>query len=442
MKKVDGINIGIQDVRKRKTRSILTGIAIAVGCMLLVAMQGMGDTINKTATSFIESFGDMSQVMVLPQKYDKNNNFALQFQEQSNNGMQLLPYTQNVQLNPKEKSNEKKITNDTLKSLSKIEGVKNVVAYEASRASEVKINGVNKNGESVVVLGYDSNYKYIDQVKVIAGKDLTGNQNGVLVKKEYLEQMGVKDFNSVIGKKITLILSMPSIDGITMPSKKIEKTIEGVYENKNSYYPGSIMGLESMTNEMQAYYSGKNVKDITPNYSMVTLNTTAKKYINPIMKNINNNLGYTTFNLGEVVGLASIFTSFVGGVLDIGAIIVIIVASVGLINTMTMTIQEKKKWIGIMRSIGAKKGNIVTIFLAQAIFIGILGGIVGCILAVIGIWLVNIYLSSSGKDFHIILTWANLWLGFIVTVVVSTIAGIIPAIKAAKLNVIEIINEE
>ena len=175
---------------------------------------------------------------------------------------------------------------------------------------------------------------------------------------------------------------------------------------------------------------------------MVTLNTTAKKYINPIMKDINNNLGYTTFNLGEVVGLASIFTSFVGGVLDIGAIIVIIVASVGLINTMTMTIQEKKKWIGIMRSIGAKKGNIVTIFLAQAIFIGILGGIVGCILAVIGIWLVNIYLSSSGKDFHIILTWANLWLGFIVTVVVSTIAGIIPAIKAAKLNVIEIINEE
>lgn len=442
MKNLDGINIGIQDLGKRKTRSILTGIAIAVGCMLLVAMQGMGDTINKTASSFIESFGDMSQVMVFPQKYDENNNFALQFQEQSNSGMQLLPYTQNVQLNSNEKSNEKNITNDTLMSLSKIEGVKNVVAYEASRAAEVKINGIDKKGESATVLGYDSNYKYTDQAKIIAGNDLTGTQNGVLVKKEYLEQMGVKDFNSVIGKKITLVLSMPSVNGITLPSKEIEKTIEGVYENKNSYYPGSIMGLESITNEMQAYYSGKDVKDINPNYSMVTLNTIAKKYINPIMDYVNNNLGYTTFNLGEVVGLASVFTSFVSGVLYIGAIIVIIVASVGLVNTMTMTIQEKKKWIGIMRSIGAKKGNIVIIFLAQAIFIGILGAILGCVLAAIVIWFTNIYLSSSGKDFHIILTWTNIWIGFIVTVVVATISGIIPARKAAKLNVIDIINEE
>lgn len=443
MKVSDGISIGIKDLYKRKVRSILTGIAIAVGCMLLVAMQGIGDTINKTATGFISSFGDMSQVMVMPEKYDANNNFAMQFQQQSNSGMQLLPYTQNTQLNPKEQDNNKDITANALENMSKITGVKNLSVYEANRASKIEIQGINQKGDSAMVLGYNPNYLYTGQGDIIAGSDLDKNDsNGILVRKSYLENLGIKDFNSVVGKKITLVLSMPSINGMVMPEKKINLTIRGVYENKNSYYPGSIMTFENITNEMQAYYTGKNISDVKPNYSMVTINTTANKYIDSIMKNINTNLGYSTFNLGEVVGLVGIFTGFVRGILDIGAIIVIIVASVGLINTMTMTIGEKKKWIGIMRSIGAKRGNIKIIFLAQAIFIGVIGAIVGCLLAIIAIFFVNIYLTNTGKDITIMLTSANIISGFIVTVVVSAIAGILPARKAAKLNVIEIINEE
>ncbi|MGL5415277.1 MAG: ABC transporter permease [Clostridium sp.] len=443
MKITDGISIGIQDVFKRKARSILTGISIAVGCMLLVSMQGIGDTINRTASSFIESFGDMNQVMVMPQKYDVNNNFAMQFQEQSNSGMQLLPYTQNTQLNPEEKSNGKDITDSTLVSLSKIQGVKNLSVYEASRASSIKINDEKEKGDSAIVLGYNPNYLYTGQGDIVAGQDLnSSDKNGILIRKSYLENMGITNLNSVIGKKVTLTLSLPIAYGTNSIEKEITLTIRGVYENKNAYYPGSIMTFENTTNEMQAFYTGKNVNDIKPNYSMVTINVTSKKYINPIMENINNNLGYSTFNLGEVVGLVGIFTGFVRGVLDIGAIIVIIVASVGLVNTMTMTIGEKRKWIGIMRSIGAKKKNIKTIFLSQAIFIGIIGAIVGCILAGIIIFFVNIYLTKTGKEINVILSLSNYLSGFIVTVIVSAIAGYFPARKAAKMNVIQTINEE
>ncbi|MGL4847347.1 MAG: ABC transporter permease [Clostridium sp.] len=443
MKKTDGINIGIQDVFKRKARSILTGISIAVGCMLLVSMQGIGDTINKTASSFIESFGDMNQVMVMPEKYDVNNNFAMQFQEQSNSGMQLLPYTQNTQLNPEEKSNDKDITDSTLESLSKIQGVKNLSVYEASRTSSIKIKGEKEKGDSAIVLGYNPNYLYTGQGDIVAGQDLNkSDKNGILIRKSYLENMGITNLNSVIGKKVTLTLSLPTVYGTNSIEKEITLTIRGVYENKNAYYPGSIMTFENVTNEMQAFYTGKDVNEVKPNYSMVTINVSSKKYINEIMENINKNLGYSTFNLGEVVGLVGIFTGFVRGVLDIGAIIVIIVASVGLVNTMTMTIGEKRKWIGIMRSIGAKKKNIKTIFLSQAIFIGIIGAVVGCILAGIIIFFVNIYLTKTGKEINVILSLSNYLSGFVVTVIVSAIAGYFPSRKAAKMNVIQTINEE
>ena len=57
MKILDGIIISLRDIKRRKLRSILTIIAISVGSMLLVAMQGMGTSISSNATKFISSFG-------------------------------------------------------------------------------------------------------------------------------------------------------------------------------------------------------------------------------------------------------------------------------------------------------------------------------------------------------------------------------------------------
>ena len=71
MKLIDGIAISVRDINRRKLRSILTIIAISVGSMLLVSMQGLGDTISKTAITFVSSFGNLDQVMVIPEKYKR-----------------------------------------------------------------------------------------------------------------------------------------------------------------------------------------------------------------------------------------------------------------------------------------------------------------------------------------------------------------------------------
>lgn len=443
MKFSDGISMSARDIRRRKLRSILTIIAIAVGTMLLVAMQGIGTSITNTTNSFIESFGNMNEVMVLPQKYNANANFATQFQGQSQSSNQILPYTPNVPLNPKEENNTKPITNDTLENLSKIADVQKLSAYEASKVSSVNIESVNKTGGSSVILGYDKNFDYKQEGKVVAGTTLTGASNEFLVKESYIKDMGITDYNSVVGKKITLTVKMPYVPG--MPEVKpltITGTIKGVYTEKNAYSPGNIITLSNITNEINAYYQGKSKSDVKANYSMVTLDVNSQSEIPAIVKSVNKNLGYSTFYLGEIIGFASIFTGFVGSILDIAAIIVIAVAAIGLANTMTMTIQEKRKWIGIMRSLGATKGNISLIFLVQSLILGIIGGIVGCIVAAIGIEGINMWLSATGKDFTISLTSNNLGLGFIVAIIVSLLAGYMPSRRAAKMDVVETINEE
>lgn len=441
MKIVDGIAMAGTDIARRKLRSTLTIIAIAVGCMLLVSMQGLGDTISETAESFISSFGSLDQVMVLPQKYNPNQS-GMAMSEQMNSTPQFLPYTPNKQLNPKQEDMSKAITNETLAQVDKIKNVGRIEAYSSSKASEASIEGVSKQGESPVILGYSGKYDYSQKGKIVAGKELTGGKDQMLVNEAFLKDMGVTNYESVIGKKITLTVEMSGISGMQMKQPlKITGIVQGVYKEPNSYYPGNVITLDNITNEINAYYTGVNVADYKTNYSMINIEVANQKVIPQISSDINA-LGYETFNLGQVVGMAGVFTGFVKSILDIAAIIVIAVASVGLINTMTMTVQEKRKWIGIMRALGAAKSNIRLIFLTQSILLGVIGGIVGCILAIIGIFFANEYLMSIGKDFTIDLTIANIILGFVVSVVVAILAGIAPASRAAKMDVVETVNEE
>lgn len=442
MKIIDGIAMAARDIGRRKLRSILTIIAIAVGCMLLISMQGIGDTISKTATSFVASFGNLNEVVVLPQKYNPNKS-SMDINQQMSAGTTFLPYTPSKQYNPKQEDNSKAITPQVLEEISKIKNIKDISAYNAAKASDIKIEGVKEDGSSPLILGFSDKYKYTQEEKIIAGSDLTGKSDQMLINEDFLKDMGVTDYNSVIGKKITITSQMPSVNG--MPSVKpleITGIIQGVYQEANSYYPGNVITLNSVTDQINAYYSGENISNYKQTYSMTIIDIPNQRVIPQINDIVNKTLGYTTFNLGEIVGMASVFTGFIKVVLDIAAIIVIVVASVGLVNTMTMTVQEKRKWIGIMRAIGAAKKNIRLIFLTQSILLGIIGGIVGCILAGIGIVCVNAYLVSIGKDFSITLTATNIALGFVVSIIVAILAGIAPASRAAKMDVVKTVNEE
>ncbi|MDO4535666.1 MAG: ABC transporter permease [Clostridium perfringens] len=434
MKISDGIFISLRDIKRRKLRSILTIIAISVGSMLLVAMQGMGTSISSNATKFITSFGSLENVIVMPQKYESNYNFATSVNLDSSSTM--LPYVANKQESSKTVDLTKIIDDNTVKSVSQIKNVNSVSAYNTATANSVSLNGIDKTASEVTVQGYSKNYDY--STKILYGNQLSGNPNEFLVDEAFLKNLGITDYSSAVGKTITItvhsqILSTPLT---------ITGTIKGIFK-QGTFDLGDVITYNTVTNKMIDYsYGLTTASNSQSTYSMISLYANSQSDVNAITSTINNNLGYETFNLGQIVGLASIFVGFVNGLLDLAAIIVVIVAGIGLVNTMNMTVQEKKKWIGIMGSLGASKSNIRFIFLSQSVILGTLGAILGSILGYIGLLLINQYLIMSGKDFTIVITPWIIISSIIITIVVSIIAGLIPASKAAKLNVIEIINEE
>lgn len=435
MKISDGIFISLRDIKRRKLRSILTIIAISVGSMLLVAMQGMGASISSNATKFITSFGSLENVIVMPQKYEANYNFATSLDLNSSDTM--LPYIANKQESSKALNLTKVIDDNTIKSVSEIKNVKSVSAYNTATANNVSINDISKSASDVTVQGYNKNYDY--SAKILYGDQLNGNADEFLVDETFLKNLGITDYSSAVGKTITITVNSP-IPGLQPLT--ITGTIKGVFK-QGTFDLGDIITYTTVTNKMINYsYGLETAKDSNSTYSLISLYADNQADVNGITNTINNNLGYETFNLGQIVGLASIFIGFVNGLLILAAIIVVIVAGIGLVNTMNMTVQEKKKWIGIMGSLGASKSNIRFIFLSQSVILGTLGAILGSIVGVIGLIAVNEYLVMTGKDFTISIPPIIVLSSIVITIVVSIIAGIIPASKAAKLDVIEVINEE
>lgn len=118
------------------------------------------------------------------------------------------------------------------------------------------------------------------------------------------------------------------------------------------------------------------------------------------------------------------------------AVIVLIVSGIGIMNVLMVSVKERVREIGILKSIGAAKHVILAEFLLEAVFISILGGLLGVGLSV----LVPNVLGYFGIDYSA--SFNGILLGFGFSVVTGIFFGYYPAYKAAKLKPIDALNSE
>jgi putative ABC transport system permease protein len=110
----------------------------------------------------------------------------------------------------------------------------------------------------------------------------------------------------------------------------------------------------------------------------------------------------------------------------------LLVGGFGIANIMFVSVKERTNIIGIQKALGAKNYFVLLQFLFEAIFLSLIGGIVGLLI----ILLLTIIVSSV-TDFHLILTQGNIFLGIGVSAIIGLISGILPAYSASKLDPVE-----
>jgi putative ABC transport system permease protein len=117
--------------------------------------------------------------------------------------------------------------------------------------------------------------------------------------------------------------------------------------------------------------------------------------------------------------------------------VALLVAGIGIMNIMLVSVTERTREIGIRKSLGAKRSNILMQFLLEAVVLCNVGGLIGIAL---GFVLGNVFTFFTAFEARIPLGWAVF--GVVFCSVIGVVFGMIPALKAARLNPIEALRYE
>jgi putative ABC transport system permease protein len=141
------------------------------------------------------------------------------------------------------------------------------------------------------------------------------------------------------------------------------------------------------------------------------------------------------FSINETDIISKGFEQMFGVIAMVGWIIggfSLLVGGFGIANIMFVSVKERTAIIGIQKALGAKNYFILLQFLFEAVFLSLIGGIVGLVIVVLLVLII-----SNTTSFHLIITTQNVFLGIGVSAAIGLIAGIIPAFSASRLDPVE-----
>ncbi len=128
---------------------------------------------------------------------------------------------------------------------------------------------------------------------------------------------------------------------------------------------------------------------------------------------------------------------------DVMALIAIVVGSLGVINTLAMSVMERTQEIGMLRAIGMTRSQIVRMVLAEAIMMGVIGGALGLATGVILARILFIGMTTmSGYELTFALPPEGIAISVVMALIVSQLAAIPPAVRAARVRILEAVHYE
>jgi putative ABC transport system permease protein len=302
-------------------------------------------------------------------------------------------------------------------------------------AASITYNGLTGNAN---VQGMNASYFLYTGTKAAAGllfseKTAAEDANSVIITTAMLKLFGVQNAEDAIGKTLTLRAFVPQ-EGSTLTT---EIPVEKEYHIKGVSTDDGTLAAIMTLDEFKSHFK-------IPLYERAQVRVVDTKALAPIQALILGK-GFSVTALSKTVEQANKIFQGIQAVLAVFGGIALTVSAIGMFNTMTVTLLERTAEIGVMRTIGASSGDIVILFVAEAVIVGLLGGVVGILigggLGLIFNGILTVAASKFGGDSVALFRYPLPFLTFIIVFsgVVGFITGLFPARRAAKINPLDAI---
>jgi putative ABC transport system permease protein len=309
--------------------------------------------------------------------------------------------------------------------ISKISDISYTVPVDSGGSVSYSING--KTYYYSVTGSTDDYFKVNPSIEVAAGRALLRSDAGVAVIGANIAQPTDSTSQIInVGDRIKVTATVNDV------TKTLTLRVVGILKKTGGSFGSSDSAIIIPLTTFDQFFE-KNGK-----YNSIQVLASSTDKIDAVSQKIKNSIsGISVTTAATAQALVSSVLGIIQAVLGGIASISLIVAGVGIVNTMTISVLERTKEIGVMKALGAKASDILILFLSEAILTGIIGGVVGGALGfVVGIVAGNII----GLTVSISLVLGFEVVGF--SVVTCVVSGIYPAWHAAKLNPVEALRSE
>jgi putative ABC transport system permease protein len=435
----DYIEHSFSNLRKKKLRTALTTSGVMIGIGALVSMLSFGKGVQKNITDNFKELDLLNYIAVYPPSEES-----------------LLP-----QSSEKADANQQVpvLNDDFIAELARMEGV--VLAFPEIRFPAL-VRFRDKQRFCFIQV-FSAPVAKSGLLKIREGDYYSaGDANSMIISDSLLRRMQVRDPQTAIGETVEVstlkfdsdLLNPANIasvmQGDKLPFSQESHTFNIVAVAQRMGFGGPIpmrsdvyIGPEA--SKKMKKVSITRIRDFFQSpqqaggYSAVSIKVSSVRYIDSVKAHMEDK-GLRTFALVDQLGKIKTAFIFMDMFLFAIGMIAITVASLGIINTMVISILERYKEIGIMKAVGAGDGDVKKIFFFESGLIGFLGGVCGLALG----WAVsmlinqvaNFYLSKQGApfiDFFSFPWW--LCLGAVMfSILISLLAGIYPASRAARID--------
>ncbi len=460
MKGRDLTELAFRNLREAILRNSLTTLGVAVGVASLVAMLSLGVGLQTLASQRLNKSGLFDAVFVTSKRTMRGMN-----------GEGPRPATTKTT----KPEDAKPLDESARKQLEKLPNVTEV--YPQVRfLTEVRFNGARY---STNVLGLPDSSRNTGAFDGITGKQFSSpSADEAVLQSEFAKELSPRPA-ALVGKELILryaqrqetsssdLSNEKDIDkqlddmmsgGISIVSREKKLKIAGIIDSDPSAGIGGFGGGRvfiplrvaeelhvAQPNDVQEFVraggSGR------PAYMALTVRVKSPKDVLKAEEAIKK-MGFGTFSLLDATrSLRLVFTVF-DLFLGLFGSLALTVASLGIINTLVMAILERRREIGVLKALGATDRDVRSLFFAEAGAMGLLGGISGVVLGwLIGAaltWGTTIYLRRQDLP-GVKISYVPWWLAagaIAFAVVVSLLAGLYPAGRAARLNPVEALRYE
>ncbi len=444
MKLKELISLILLNLNRRKGRVLLTSIGVVIGTAAVVVLVSLAMGLQQNANEQFGSVAEMSQITVMP-----NWEAAVALESSVSS------------TSPTQYNEPDPITSDVLAELAAIPGVAHVIPRQYLMASgmmkfgnlETYANVIGVGTDDISALGYEmaSGSSELRKGTILVGEEVLNSFYNPSSRpgQDPTESPDLQD------QTVTFELSKWADDGTGnyVETKKVMRfEVAGIIGASSSEADYSVyMSLEQVQ-DINGWVMGRRVNPDQDGYDMVLVVAEDRTQVLDITAQINE-MGFMAYTSQEYI--QSVNSFFVVLQIIFGGVggVALLVAAIGIANTMTMAILERTREIGLMKAVGATNQDVLSIFLGEAAGIGFIGGIGGIVVGILVGKLIDVFgsvymagqASSAYGGVGGISVSTPIWLmlfAVLFSTLIGLISGLYPALRAASLVPVQALKYE